>query len=55
MALDFLTPLFATAALLLAGALATFYAFSSPNNRARNAIMSIVLLSLAVYRITGGH
>ena len=55
MALDFLNPIFATAALVLAGALATFYAMRSPDNRARNAIVSIVLLSLALYRVTGGH
>ena len=55
MALDFLSPIFATAALALAGGLATFYAFNNPDNRARNAIISIVLLSLTVYRVVGWH
>jgi len=53
MPLDFLMSTFATAGLCLAGALATFYAFNSQENRPRNAIFSIVLVSLAVYRVMG--
>ena len=40
-------------ALLLAGALAIYYAWQNPKNRSRNAAFSIVLLSLACVRLWG--
>ena len=41
-------------ALLLAGALAIYYAWQNPQTRSRNALFSIVLLLLACYRMWGG-
>jgi uncharacterized membrane protein len=42
-----------TLALLLAGALAIYYAWRNPHNRSRNAVVSIVLISLACVRMWG--
>jgi hypothetical protein len=39
--------------LLLAAALATYYACNNPANRSRNAVISIVLLSLACVQLWG--
>lgn len=41
-------------ALLLAGALAIYYAWQNPAKRSRNAVFSIVLISLACFRMWGG-
>jgi hypothetical protein len=40
-------------ALLLSGALASYYAWQNPQNRSRNATFSIVLISLACVRMWG--
>jgi hypothetical protein len=50
---DFLYPIFQTAALVLGGATAFYYACSNPATRARNLLVSVVLLGLAGYRILG--
>jgi hypothetical protein len=39
--------------LLLAGTLATYYACNNAENRSRNAVISIVLLSLACLQLWG--
>jgi hypothetical protein len=44
-----------TAALILAGALALFYALTKPDTRARNSVFSIVLLGIAFYRVWNLH
>ncbi|MBV9570403.1 MAG: hypothetical protein JO056_04090 [Alphaproteobacteria bacterium] len=45
-------PWYELAGLLIGGALAFYYAKVNPENRARNALISLVLVSLAVYRFT---
>lgn len=40
-------------ALLLAAALAIYYACNNPANRSRNAVISIILLSVACVQIWG--
>jgi hypothetical protein len=40
-------------ALMLAAGLAIYYAWRNPHNRSRNAVVSIVLVSLACIRMWG--
>jgi hypothetical protein len=42
-----------TIALLLGGALSVYYALQNPQKRSRNAVFSIVLISLACVRMWG--
>jgi hypothetical protein len=51
MGTDFLYPIFQTAALVLAGAIALYYAWNNPVTRVRNLLVSLVLLGLAGYKI----
>lgn len=48
-------PWYELAGLVIAGALALYYAKVNPENRARNALISLILASLAVYRFTSLH
>ena len=45
-------PWYELAGLLIGAALTVYYAMVKPENRARNALLSLVLAALAVYRFT---
>lgn len=53
MGTDFLYPIFQTAALVLGGLIAFYYAYNNPATRARNLLVSVILFGLAGYRILG--
>ena len=50
--MDQFLPWYELVGLVLAAALAVYYAAVNPENRSRNALLSLVLASLAIYRFT---
>lgn len=53
--MDQFLPWYEVAGLAIGAALAVYYATVKPENRARNALLSLVLASLAIYRFTSLH